>query len=242
MVLTKSDFYVCFAILLTCHIQTSFSQDPGPDVKDATEDEKIDELRRQMIIITSIIGGVCILTLILVLALAVSISKMKARFTNKHERYLPSSPDEGTISPTRPSTSRQEIHSYDNNAFNSGAHEMEERRIDAKHEVERLGYEMYNGKHENRNSSYALRSDRFVNRTSEDLTDGLGRPTATPTYDIGVQIRPKRYTTQLPRATTTNSGSHQLRMDEGVAPMTHSTPNRDNYNRRSGSGERSYRY
>ena len=35
----------------------------------------IDELRRQMIIITSILGGVVVLTLMLVLALAVSISK-----------------------------------------------------------------------------------------------------------------------------------------------------------------------
>ena len=46
-----------------------------------------------------------------------------------------------------------EIHAYDNTAFNSGsgAHEMEERRDrDSKVEVERLGYEMYNGKHENR--------------------------------------------------------------------------------------------
>lgn len=43
-----------------------------------------------------------------------------------------------------------EIHAYDNTAFNNGAHEMEERRVDAKSEVERMGYEMYNGKHENR--------------------------------------------------------------------------------------------
>ena len=44
-----------------------------------------------------------------------------------------------------------EIHAYDNSAFNPGAHEMEERRHrDSKVEVERLGYEMYNGKHENR--------------------------------------------------------------------------------------------
>jgi hypothetical protein len=43
----------------------------------------------------------------------------------------------------------EQIHAYDNNAFN-GAHEMEERRVDSKAEVERLGYEMYNGKHENR--------------------------------------------------------------------------------------------
>ena len=44
-----------------------------------------------------------------------------------------------------------EIHAYDNTAFNPGAHEMEERRDrDSKVEVERLGYEMYNGKHENR--------------------------------------------------------------------------------------------
>ena len=46
-----------------------------------------------------------------------------------------------------------EIHAYDNSAFNNGnnSHEMEERRADSKAEVERMGYEMYNGnKHENR--------------------------------------------------------------------------------------------
>lgn len=114
----------------------------------------IDELRRQMIIITSILGGVVVLTLMLVLALAVSISKMKAKFSNKHERYLASTPDTGAaISPSIRQNRQQEIHAYDNSAFNSGGssgHEMEERRVDSKSEVERLGYEMYNGKHENR--------------------------------------------------------------------------------------------
>ena len=46
-----------------------------------------------------------------------------------------------------------EIHAYDNSAFTNGnnSHEMEERRADSKAEVERMGYEMYNGnKHENR--------------------------------------------------------------------------------------------
>jgi len=123
---------------------------------DGTEDtvNDIDELRRQMIIITSILGGVVVLTLMLVLALAVSISKMKAKFSNKHERYLASTPDTGAaISPSIRQNRQQEIHAYDNSAFNSGGssgHEMEERRVDSKSEVERLGYEMYNGKHENR--------------------------------------------------------------------------------------------
>lgn len=119
----------------------------------AKDEEGIKELRRQMIIITSILGGVVVLTLILVLALALSISKMKAKFSNKHERYLASTPDTGAaISPSM-RQNRQEIHAYDNSAFNSGGssgHEMEERGVDSKAEVERLGYEMYNGKHENR--------------------------------------------------------------------------------------------
>lgn len=119
----------------------------------AEGEEGIKELRRQMIIITSILGGVVVLTLILVLALALSISKMKAKFSNKHERYLASTPDTGApISPSM-RQNRQEIHAYDNSAFNSGGssgHEMEERGVDSKAEVERLGYEMYNGKHENR--------------------------------------------------------------------------------------------
>ena len=53
-----------------------------------------------------------------------------------------------------------EIHAYDNTAFNNGSsHEMEERRADSKMEVERMGYEMYNGKHENR---WALRLHSHV--------------------------------------------------------------------------------
>ena len=56
-----------------------------------------------------------------------------------------------------------EIHAYDNSAFNPGAHEMEERRDrDSKVEVERLGYEMYNGKHENRWANYACRNVSLV--------------------------------------------------------------------------------
>ena len=53
-----------------------------------------------------------------------------------------------------------------------------------------------------------------------------------------------RYTAQLPRASTLSGStpSHQLRMDEGVAPMSQATPTRENYNRRSGSDERAYRY
>ena len=57
---------------------------------------------------------------------------------------------------------RSEIHAYDNSAFNNGnnSHEMEERRADSKAEVERMGYEMYNGnKHENR---WALRNPLHV--------------------------------------------------------------------------------
>ena len=45
--------------------------------------------------------------------------------------------------------SGEQIHAYDNTAF-SGSHEMEERKPDAKSDVERLGYEMYNGKSEKR--------------------------------------------------------------------------------------------
>ena len=36
--------------------------------------------------------------------------------------------------------------------------------------------------------SYAQRSERFLNRNS----DNSGRPSATPLYDIGVEIRPKK--------------------------------------------------
>ena len=45
--------------------------------------------------------------------------------------------------------SGEQIHAYDNSAF-SGSHEMEERKPDSKADVERLGYEMYNGKSDKR--------------------------------------------------------------------------------------------
>jgi len=202
-------FFWLLFLLICFPIQNSLCQQDGPTLNNEESTDTvndIDELRRQMIIITSILGGVVVLTLMLVLALAVSISKMKAKFSNKHERYLASTPDTGAaISPSIRQNRQQEIHAYDNSAFNSGGssgHEMEERRVDSKSEVERLGYEMYNGKHEN------------------------------------------RYTAQLPRASTLSGStpSHQLRMDEGVAPMAQATPTRENHNRRSGSDERAYRY
>jgi len=202
-------FFWLLFVLICFPIQNSLCLQDGPTLNNEESTDTvndIDELRRQMIIITSILGGVVVLTLMLVLALAVSISKMKAKFSNKHERYLASTPDTGAaISPSIRQNRQQEIHAYDNSAFNSGGssgHEMEERRVDSKSEVERLGYEMYNGKNEN------------------------------------------RYTAQLPRASTLSGStpSHQLRMDEGVAPMSQATPTRENYNRRSGSDERAYRY
>merc|ERR1711862_373597 len=105
-----------------------------------------------MIVVTSVIGGIVILILILVLALAVSISRMKSQFI-KRQQYIPSTV-ENTVALSSPGRhSRQEIHAYDNSAFTNGnnSHEMEERRADSKAELERMGYEMYNGnKHENR--------------------------------------------------------------------------------------------
>ena len=47
------------------------------------------------------------------------------------------------------SVSGEQIHAYDNTAF-SGSHEMEERKPDSKADVERMGYEMYNGKSDKR--------------------------------------------------------------------------------------------
>lgn len=39
----------------------------------------------------------------------------------------------------------QTIHAYDNSAFNSG-HEMQERSVDGKSDIQRLGYQVYAGK------------------------------------------------------------------------------------------------
>lgn len=255
-------FFWLLFLLICFPIQNSLCSENGPPLNNEESTDTvndIDELRRQMIIITSILGGVVVLTLMLVLALAVSISKMKAKFSNKHERYLASTPDTGAaISPSIRQNRQQEIHAYDNSAFNSGGssgHEMEERRVDSKSEVERLGYEMYNGKHENRKNTYQRQSDRFLIRYTEDddvikngsRPDGVEpRPSATPKYDEYMAHKQKtnRYTAQLPRASTLSGStpSHQLRMDEGVAPMSQATPTRENYNRRSGSDERAYRY
>ena len=69
-----------------------------------------------------------------------------------------------------------EIHAYDNTAFNPGAHEMEERRDrDSKVEVERLGYEMYNGKHENRWAKIVMMYDMcsFLVTTKREFTQNF---------------------------------------------------------------------
>jgi len=118
------------------------------------DQDDLDTLRTQMIVVTSVIGGIVILILILVLALAVSISRMKSQFI-KRQQYIPSTVENTGALSSPGRHSRQEIHAYDNSAFTNGnnSHEMEERRADSKAEVERMGYEMYNGnKHEN---SYA---------------------------------------------------------------------------------------
>jgi len=244
------------------------------------ETSDVESLRKTLWIVTGALGGVLLLVLILVLALAVAVSRIKSQFTSKRERYVHSSSIEdnntGAISSPnirqgRPSP-RQEIHAYDNSAFNPGAHEMEERRDrDSKVEVERLGYEMYNGKHENRNPnhSYKMRSERFVERNSMDSFPDSGlrstqtstkevqrkdsRPTATPMYDIGTEIRPTpRYSSAMPRTSTSTSpersqlatrGSyprdtnHSTRLDEAVTPMNNPAGTRDRRADRS-----NYRY
>merc|ERR1712098_1020090 len=116
--ITRTSQYFWLLCLVICSIQNGLCQNEGPTENNQVEtdnEQGIDELRKQMIIITSILGGVVVLTLILVLALALSISKMKAKFSNKHERYLASStPDGGApISPSM-RQNRQEIHAYDN--------------------------------------------------------------------------------------------------------------------------------
>merc|ERR1712141_559545 len=194
--------------LASCLVGISMSQTPNPMANEDTATD-VESLRKTLWIVTGALGGVLLLVLILVLALAVAVSRIRSQFTSKRERYVHSSSVEdntGAISPIRqgrPSPS-QEIHAYDNSAFNPGAHEMEERRDrDSKVEVERLGYEMYNGKHENRNPnhSYKMRSERFVERNSMDSFPDSGlrstpstkerkdstRPTATPMYDIGTE-------------------------------------------------------
>jgi len=175
------------------------------------DQDDLDTLRTQMIVVTSVIGGIVILILILVLALAVSISRMKSQFI-KRQQYIPSTVENTGALSSPGRHSRQEIHAYDNSAFTNGnnSHEMEERRADSKAEVERMGYEMYNGnKHEN------------------------------------------RYTAPMPRASSAAAAAsspdrgYQLRLDEGVAPMSNSTPNRSDYGNRRSTTDRTssgYRY
>ena len=147
--------------------------------------------------------------------------------------------------------------------------------------------------------SYHQRSERFLTRNNtESHISIIGRrPSATPLYDIGVEIRPTkskkkyfasdqlslgwctfslifvvliignsslesdsltdfRYTAPMPRASSSTATAaatsspdrgYQLRLDEGVAPMSNSTPvNRSDYgNRRSATTDRTssgYRY
>jgi len=182
------------------------------------ETSDVESLRKTLWIVTGALGGVLLLVLILVLALAVAVSRIKSQFTSKRERYVHSSSIEdnntGAISSPnirqgRPSP-RQEIHAYDNSAFNPGAHEMEERRDrDSKVEVERLGYEMYNGKHEN---SYAdpadLKSTLKVTDDGDDIDDDSGR--VSPPYGVVQPPElPQRSDLDLKRSTTTTINPNQ---------------------------------
>jgi len=205
-------------LYLTCLlVGVSMSQDPNPMANENTTSD-VESLRKTLWIVTGALGGVLLLVLILVLALAVAVSRIKSQFTSKRERYVHSSSIEdnntGAISSPnirqgRPSP-RQEIHAYDNSAFNPGAHEMEERRDrDSKVEVERLGYEMYNGKHEN---SYAdpadLKSTLKVTDDGDDIDDDSGR--VSPPYGVVQPPElPQRSDLDLKRSTTTTINPNQ---------------------------------
>ncbi|XP_059082816.1 uncharacterized protein LOC131880250 isoform X4 [Tigriopus californicus] len=116
------------------------------------------DYQTQIYIVSGTLGGILLLLIILVLALALSVAKLKDQLEKRQKSYLV---DDNNINhnPDAAGLGRDQIHAYDNSAFTGvgDATEMQERSVDAKMEIARRGYTVYNGNsHEN---SYADPAD-----------------------------------------------------------------------------------
>lgn len=131
-------------------------QDDGPGLQEgdpetvagagANNDPLID-YQTQIYIVSGTLGGILLLLILLVIALALSVAKLKDQVNKKHQRYIV--PDDQNANTQSPKRGGEAVLAYDNSAFNG--HEMQERRVDAKQDIEQRGYTIYNGRsNENR--------------------------------------------------------------------------------------------
>ncbi|XP_059082812.1 uncharacterized protein LOC131880250 isoform X2 [Tigriopus californicus] len=129
-------------------VNDNLIQEPPPSI----------DYQTQIYIVSGTLGGILLLLIILVLALALSVAKLKDQLEKRQKSYLV---DDNNINhnPDAAGLGRDQIHAYDNSAFTGvgDATEMQERSVDAKMEIARRGYTVYNGNsHEN---SYADPAD-----------------------------------------------------------------------------------
>lgn len=166
---------------LFCVFGLSSAQGPGlEDNKANNEDEPI-SVQTQIYIVTGILGGMILLLIILVLALALSLVRLRKNIYSRQNRYATASNNSldgaggnnQNVAQISAHGEREHIHAYDNNAFGGGGggnnHEMQERRVDAAKDLERMGYSVYNGRnHENRITGGHQRDSRQTLMRYED--------------------------------------------------------------------------
>jgi len=139
------------------------------------------DLQTQLYIISGTFGAVVFLLILLVLTLALSVAKIKDQLCDSEARYIPG---------------REQIHGYQNGAFNGGAdvvRGVNERSVDGHSDLEKLGYTIYSGKGSSRENVYKV----------NDPLGGAG--------EQGENI---------PLDSVSHSGGRQMmKYEEGVIPM-----------------------
>eukprot|EP00092_Neocalanus_flemingeri_P008134 GFUD01008774.1.p1 GENE.GFUD01008774.1~~GFUD01008774.1.p1 ORF type:complete len:178 (+),score=48.06 GFUD01008774.1:54-587(+) len=102
------------------------------------------DLQTQLYIISGTFGAVVFLLILLVLTLALSVAKIKDQLCDSEARYVPG---------------KEQIHGYQNGAFNGGAdvvRGVNERSVDGHSDLEKLGYTIYSGKGNSRENVYKV--------------------------------------------------------------------------------------
>eukprot|EP00094_Tigriopus_californicus_P000074 TCALIF_00071-PB protein Name:"Protein of unknown function" AED:0.03 eAED:0.03 QI:173/1/1/1/0.4/0.66/6/179/215 len=161
-------------LICLCHSVVLAQEGPGlsetPQTRAAVEEPPPSiDYQTQIYIVSGTLGGILLLLIILVLALALSVAKLKDQLEKRQKSYLV---DDNNINhnPDAAGLGRDQIHAYDNSAFTGvgDATEMQERSVDAKMEIARRGYTVYNGNsHENRHPSH-VRDSRATLMRYED--------------------------------------------------------------------------
>lgn len=116
------------------------------------------DIQTQLYIISGTFGAVVFLLILLVLTLALSVAKIKDQLCDSEARYIPG---------------KEQIHGYQNGAFNGGGdvvRGVNERSVDKDNhnDLKDLGYTIYNGKGQSRENVYKV-SDPVNNSGGENI-------------------------------------------------------------------------